>query len=166
MSSARHLWSTAAGHQWALLGTSDHSSGTNDTVIQLAYYWFSALVSLSLDQGNQNLQQVRLSREFGRGWSATPTIIVIATTREEWCREAADMQQCDISDGSVAILIVSVPPTHWDTPPLEGMEGGRSKLESWSHTLGAGSRGVMRAAGGSTYYSYIYVSTQLQEQNG
>ena len=27
------------------------------------------------------------------------------------------------------------------------MEGGRSKLESWSATLGAGGRGVMKAAG-------------------
>ena len=27
------------------------------------------------------------------------------------------------------------------------MEGGKSKLESWSATLGAGGRGVMRAAG-------------------
>jgi hypothetical protein len=27
---------------------------------------------------------------------------------------------------------------------------GRTKLESWSHTLGQGSRGVMRAAGGLT----------------
>ncbi|XP_023343065.1 rho GTPase-activating protein 190 isoform X14 [Eurytemora carolleeae] len=30
------------------------------------------------------------------------------------------------------------------------MEGGKSKLESWSATLGAGGRGVMRAAGGLT----------------
>ena len=32
------------------------------------------------------------------------------------------------------------------------MEGGKSKLESWSATLGAGGRGVMRAAG--TVYLY------------
>jgi hypothetical protein len=34
------------------------------------------------------------------------------------------------------------------------MEGGRSKLESWSHTLGAGSRGVMRAAGEEFIYKH------------
>ena len=34
---------------------------------------------------------------------------------------------------------------------MEGGGGGQTKMEKWSHTLGQGSRGVMRAAG-----KYLY----------
>ena len=37
---------------------------------------------------------------------------------------------------------------------MEGGGGGQTKMEKWSHTLGQGSRGVMRAAG--VYSLYIY----------
>ena len=39
---------------------------------------------------------------------------------------------------------------------MEGGGGGQTKMEKWSHTLGQGSRGVMRAAGMYMYLMQIF----------
>ena len=47
---------------------------------------------------------------------------------------------------------------------MEGGGGGQTKMEKWSHTLGQGSRGVMRAAG-KYLYKLQYLCTWCPKQN-
>ena len=56
------------------------------------------------------------------------------------------VQQCRPAPSSVEGR-KGVPPRVSRGKEGSRMEGGRTKLESWSATLGAGGRGVMRAAG-------------------